>query len=67
MRANAPQLPGGGGMGAAGIDWCIILRLLYYLDVIAYHGNNKSSETPFILALDAHDSKTNSVTPLFYY
>ena len=23
MRANAPQLPGGGGMGAAGIDWCI--------------------------------------------
>ena len=22
MRANAPQLPGG-GMGAAGIDWCI--------------------------------------------
>ena len=26
MRANAPQLlggGGGGGMGAAGIDWCI--------------------------------------------
>ena len=23
-RANAPQLPGGGGLGAGGIDWCII-------------------------------------------
>ena len=23
MRANALQLPGVGGMGAAGIDWCI--------------------------------------------
>ena len=22
-RANAPQLPGGGGLGAGGIDWCI--------------------------------------------
>ena len=30
MRVNAPQLPwggGGGGMGAAGIDWCIILEI----------------------------------------
>ena len=26
MRANAPQLPGGGGMGAAGIDWCINVK-----------------------------------------
>ena len=26
MRANAPQLPGGGGMGAAGIDWCISIE-----------------------------------------
>ena len=28
MRANAPQLPGGGGMGAAGIDWCISFKLI---------------------------------------
>ena len=28
MRANAPQLPGGGGgMGAAGIEWCITFYL----------------------------------------
>ena len=30
MRANAPQLPrGGGGMGAAGIDWCINVEYLW--------------------------------------
>ena len=29
MRANAPQLPGG-GMGAAGIDWCIIPNEIVY-------------------------------------
>ena len=28
-RANAPQLPGGGGMGAAGIDSCINACGLY--------------------------------------
>ena len=28
MRANAPQLPGG-GMGAAGIDWCINPGLIF--------------------------------------
>ena len=30
-QGNAPQLPVGGvGLGAGGIDWCIILILIYY-------------------------------------
>ena len=37
MRANAPQLPGG-GMGAAGIDWCISLQVQHITCENKYQG-----------------------------
>ena len=48
MRTNAPQLPGGGGMGAAGIDWCISFSDLSNLStgkLIVDNNQPKGSQT----------------------
>ena len=39
---------------------------LYYFVVIGYNGNKNPVENTLYLALDAHNSKTKSVTPIFY-
>ena len=45
MRANAPQLPGGGGMGAVGIDWCISCCQDWFKSLVNVYFHGATSKT----------------------
>ena len=64
MRANAPQFPGGGGMGAAGIDWCIICDRFYsYLTnntlITSHQSGLRSLHSTVTALLEATDLTDN--------